>query len=97
MGTSTPAGWGGAANGWRSSQGVAHASTASHWKRVAQLPDPENLAGPAVVNGKVYLVGGESNGEYGYDTIQAFTPSTGTWAMAPSSYRWTGGGRKWRL
>ena len=71
--------------------GVAHASTASHWKRVAQLPDPENLAAPAVVNGKVYLVGGESNGEYGYDTIQAFTPSTGTWAMAPFKlpvHRW---------
>ena len=70
---------------------VADASTAPSWKQIAQLPIPENLAGPAVVNGKIYLVGGESNGQSGYNTIQVFTPSTGAWTVAPfklPAHRW---------
>ena len=57
------------------------------WITEAPLPDPRNHLGYAVLNGKIYAIGGQHqlNETTGLDnTVNVYDPSTNSWAAAAS-------------
>merc|ERR1711962_421156 len=72
-------GWGGRANGILDSSEIYLGGV---WKTATPLPAPRYASTAALINGKVYVVGGFYNGEDGEeatDQIVAFDPSCETW------------------
>ena len=57
-------------------------SNAASWMQAAPLPNPRNSLGSAVLNGKIYALGGQ----YGHDarlitqvSVNVYDPATDTW------------------
>ncbi|MGW2477437.1 kelch repeat-containing protein [Streptomyces sp. NPDC001665] len=79
------------AGGWNASGGTSRHAYAYHpaddtWTRVADMPAGLSAAGTAVLNGKLYVIGGCTTGGctptskavYGYD------PTEDSWATGPA-------------
>ena len=60
-------------------------SGATSWTRAAQLPAPRNHLGSAVLNGKIYAIGGQvghDNGLTTHNDVYVYNPSTDAWTTA---------------
>ncbi|HEX8529281.1 MAG TPA: kelch repeat-containing protein [Cytophagales bacterium] len=52
------------------------------WRTAAALPNPRHHAGAAVLNGKIYYIGGQRGHDHGLVTqtdVHVFDPATGAW------------------
>ncbi|GAH64394.1 unnamed protein product, partial [marine sediment metagenome] len=55
------------------------------WKRIADLPGDQHAAGAAVMDGKVYLVGGQRpSGPPNYNKMRIYDPSANRWSDGPA-------------
>lgn len=52
---------------------------ADTWSPLADLPTPRSGGASAVVDGKLYVLGGQLPGNTLYKTVERFDPSTGQW------------------
>jgi|GEM_PF-5073678 hypothetical protein len=58
--------------------------TAQTWEQMADMPTARELAGCAVYDGKIYIIGGIAAGNSYITTVERYDPSTNSWAtMAP--------------
>jgi len=56
---------------------------ADSFSRKADMPTPRGLSAQAVVNGKIYVIGGRDDVNY-LDTVEVYDPATNTWATKAS-------------
>ena len=47
------------------------------------MPTARNYAGAAVLDGKIYVIGGWSNRNSNISTVEVYDPQANTWATAP--------------
>ena len=58
-------------------------TSTNDWTTATPMPTPRRDAAAAVVNGKIYLVGGQSPFDFQpLDSVEAYDPSTNTWSSA---------------
>ena len=61
----------------------AYDSTTNSRMRKADMPTPRWGLSIAVVNGKIFAVGGTQNGRDGLGNVEVYDPVTDTWTRAP--------------
>ncbi len=63
------------------------AGGASEWTRAAPLPAPRNHLGSAVLNGKIYAIGGQTGHDGGlttHDDVYVYDPAVDSWTAVQS-------------
>ena len=55
------------------------------WTRIADLPGDQHVAGASVMDGKVYMIGGQNpSGPPNYNMMRIYDPATNSWSSGPS-------------
>jgi N-acetylneuraminic acid mutarotase len=58
---------------------IIHQGEAGTWTQKADMPTGRYIAGSAVVDGKIYVIGGASAGIPGTAVVEEYDPATDTW------------------
>jgi len=64
---------------------AATPAAAEEWKNLAQLPQPQCEAATAVLDGKIYVLGGwTTNSNETWAAVQIYDPASDTWSAGPA-------------
>jgi len=65
-------------------QMITAQSEPSHWTTGAPIPTPRSEVAGAVLNNKIYIVGGFDSSGRSTSIVEVYDPVTAKWATAPS-------------
>jgi N-acetylneuraminic acid mutarotase len=82
---------GGAKDGVARSEVFAYDFDSKRWSRLPSMPTRREHVGEAVLDGKLYVLGGRAPDSLAVDTAERFDPQTGRWESLPPMLVGSGG------